>query len=1188
MHWESPMKRAFFPVGLACLALLTFVVVFHKIAVSKNAKRFRLPRTVQDVPRYIPHVDYGKLPLTFEPNQGQTDPRIKFLARGDGYTVFLSSTETTLELSAPSGRRSTASPASRPPTRDDCAKRVSATVRLTLGGSNLRTPIESVDVQPGSSNYLIGSDPSKWHRNIPRFGRVKYSAVYPGIDLVYHGSQSDLESDYVLAPHADVTRIDMRIEGANKLHLDSTGNLILSTRAGDVLLHKPRAYQQNKGSQQEIAANYTPHGPTTFGIQVASYDSAQALIIDPVLSYSTYLGGTVDQLPTGIAADSAGFAYVTGYTNSADFPTTTGSLKSTRTNNSTFNAFITKMKQDGTGLVYSTFVGGSGSGSDMAAAIAIDASGAAYITGTTTSPDFPITSATAFQTSNKGNNGFLAKIGPTGATLLYSTFLGGTGSDTLNAIALDSNGNAYVTGTTTSADFPLVPATAIQTTNSATNGDAFLSRIDPTKSGINSLVYSTYLGGSNQQEAFAVAVDAAFNAYVVGFTTSTDFPQPAARNGFQTVLNNSAGNAFLARIDTTQPALLVYSTYLGGSTNPITPFEFGTMNDIALAVSVPPSGGNAYVTGSSNSVGFPMVAALDTVKSPNGITFVARLDTTKSGAASLPFSSYLGGSVFDYSNFASELNNGDAGTGIAVDSDGNIYVGGTTLAVDFPVSPGAPQLTLVGSGNAFLTELNPAGSAVIFSTYLGGQAGGASAMALDGASPPNGYITGPTYGTFPTTPGAFQTTDHVPAGSMTGTTVPTLNSDGFVAKISPGQVIGVLAAPTALTFSNQAANVPAPSKDVTLLNNSSATLSNIAVSFTGPSAADFTQGTSTCGTTLAANSSCFIAINFTPSTVSSETAFLRVVDSDISSPQIVSLSTTRRPVVLQPAPLVFGNVPVNGLLPQTVNLHNYTPVALNGIAISIAGPSAAEFTITGPDPPTLGNPFANCGSTLAAGASCSFDVVFAPTTNGGPTATLSVADSDASSPQTAALTGDVAPIDFSLAMSPAAVTVAAGSTVATSVTIDTPNFIGEVIGLTCAGAPVGATCSVNPDPASINTNNTGYMPSTVTITTTARSVVAPPRSSFREISFYTMGTILIAFAVLQLAIWMVSCTPASRKLSRTFALLWIGSITTGCGGGSGGPSGPTTGTPAGTYTLTITGTDNIIAPRQATFSLTVK
>jgi hypothetical protein len=1181
------MKRAFLPVGLACLALLAFVVAFHKIVVSKNAKRFQLPRTVQDVLRYTPHVDYGKLPLTFEPNQGQTDPRVKFLARRDGYTVFLSSTETTLELSAPSVPCSTAFPASRPSSRANWAKRASATVRLTLGGSNPRTPIESVDVQPGSSNYLIGSDPSKWHRNIPRYARVKYSAVYPGIDLVYHGNQSDLESDYVLAPHADVTRIDMRIEGASELYLDSRGNLIISTGAGNVFLHKPRAYQQNKGSQQEIAANYIAHGPKTFGIQVAPYDSAQALIIDPVLSYSTYLGGTADQLPTGIAADSAGFAYVTGYTNSADFPTTTGSFKSTRTNNSTFNAFITKMKQDGTGLVYSTFVGGSGSGSDMAAAIAIDASGAAYITGTSTSTDFPITSATAFQTSNKGNNGFLAKIGPTGATLLYSTFLGGTGSDTLNAIALDSNGNAYVTGTTTSADFPLVTATALQTTNNAANGAAFLSRIDPTKSGINSLVYSTYLGGSNQQEAFAVAVDGAFNAYIVGFTTSTDFPQPAARNGFQTVLNNSAGNAFLARIDTTQPALLVYSTYLGGS-NSMTPFDFGPANDIALAVAVPPGGGNAYVTGSSNSVGFPMVAALDTVKSPNGITFVARLDTTKSGAASLPFSSYLGGSFFDYSNFANELNNGDAGTGIAVDSDGNIYVSGTTLAVDFPVSPGAPQPALVGSENAFLTELNPAGAAVIFSTYLGGQAGGASAMALDGASPPNGYITGPTYGTFPTTPGAFQTTDRVPAGSVTGTTIPTRNSDGFVAEISPSQVTGVLAAPTALSFSNQAANVPAPSKNVTLLNNSSTTLSNIAVSFTGPSAADFTQGTSTCGTMLAANSSCLIAINFTPSTVSSETASLHVVDSDISSPQIVSLSTTRRPVVLQPAPLVFGNVPVNGALPQTVNLHNYTPVALNGIAISIAGPSAAAFTITGPDPPTLGNPFENCDSTLAPGASCSFDVVFTPTTSGAPTATLSVADSDASSPQTAALTGNVAPIDFSLAVSPAAVTVAAGSTVTTSVTIDTPNFIGEVIGLTCAGAPVGATCSVNPDPASINTNNTGYMPSTVTITTTARSVVAPPRSSFREISFYTLGTILIAFALLQLAIWMVSCTPASRKLSRIFALLWIGSITTGCGGGSGGPLGSTTGTPAGTYTLTITGADNVISPRQTTFSLTVK
>jgi hypothetical protein len=1153
------MNRRLFALSVLCLATLAFTPILPGLF------RLRTP-----APRSTPAENiatsrgeilsaYGKLPLDFEANQGQTDPRVKFLARGSGYTVFLTGAEATLLLQAQSSDVASSSPTkSSLPRERKSEKRLAAAVHLALATASPHAEVEPLDMQPSSSNYLLGNDPAKWRRNVPHFARVKVHGVYPGVDLVYYGNQGQFESDFIVAPGASATQIEMRVEGADKLNLDAQGNVTLSTAAGDLTLHRPRAYQQIAASRQEIAASYVQRGSRVVGIEVAAYDSSQPLVIDPVLSYSTYLGGTANQFVAGIAADSAGFAYVTGFTNSTTFPTVAGSLQ-TAISNTSGNAFVTKLKQGGTGLVYSTFLGGTGNKGDSAHAIAVDAAGDAYIVGSTSSSDFPI-KVTAYQSVNKGGGGFFTKLDPTGSSLLYSTYFNGSGTDRLNAVAVGTNGNAFITGSTTSPDFPIILATALQNTNNVTGsqmGTAFLSRIDPSLSGVPSLVYSTYLGGSKEDAGLGVAVDSAFNAYIVGSTSSADFPQPSpTKNGFQQTLKNPSGNAFVARIDTTQPARLVYSTYLGGSPNG----QGSSPGDVGTSIAVPPAGGLAYITGYTSATDFPTVAPLDThSNTPSQKAIIAQLDTTKSGAASLRFSTYFGGTVF---TVGSTQPGADLGFGIAIDPLKNIYVAGTTSSADFPVTPGAPQPTKIGNQNAFLSELNPAGSAVLFSTYLGGSTDAAESVALDGATPANSYIGGVTAGNFPTTVGAFQTTDAVALSN---------NNDGFVAKISPGAFTGVFLSPAFLSFGNQIVHTPSSAKTVTLFNHSASTLSSIAITFTGVNAADFTQGTSTCTTTLAVNSTCTIEVIFTPSTNASESAALSIADSDPTSPQTVALTgtgtTAPATVFLTPTTVNFGNQAINSTSPaKIVTLTNNSAAGLTGIKISIGGASPASFAQT-----------TTCGTTLAVGASCMISVTFTPTAAATATATLGVADSDASSPQTATLsgTGTSSNPDFTVTVVPTTATVAAGGTTSITVTVTGLGGFVTPVALTCSGAPVGASCK--PSPSTVTPTPTGAT-STATVATTARAIVAPAAFALRSGPRFPIAAWPIPLALLLLAAWLARRQPA-RKLAWTFALLAVASMT-GCSGL------PHTGTPAGIYTLTITGMAGALT-HQVTVSLTV-
>jgi hypothetical protein len=670
-------------------------------------------------------ISYGQLPLSFEANQGQTDSQVQFLAHGRGYTLFLTAREAVF-IFRPS------STASRRPTdlirRARLVQDISATalgmVRMQLLGANPVPQMVGMEELPGKANYFIGNDPHKWRTNLPTYAKVKHINVYPGVDLVYHGNQGQLEYDFVVQPGADPSAITLGFDGVDRLDVDAQGDLVLFTAGRSLRLQKPLVYQEEDGGRQPIAGGYVRKGNHQVGFHVVAYNLARTLVIDPVLSYATYLGGSDEELAAGVAIDAAGNAYVTGGTVSADFPTSPGAFQTTKLGFR--NAFVTKLNTAGSALVYSTFLGGSNN--DAAAAIAVDASGNAYVTGAADNPDFPTTPG-AFQTT-PGAVGefqaFVTKLNPTGSALVYSTFLGGSSDDGAAAIAIDTSGNAYVTGVTLSTDFPTTPG-AFQTIPGDGFGrvqDAFVSKLNAAGS---ALVYSTYLGATDTG-GNAIVVDASGSAYVTGGTNSVDFPTtPGAFS--------ESGNGFITKLNASGSAL-VYSARLRG---------FAVCNGIALDAA-----GNAYVTGHTSSPDFPTTPEAFQTACANcnpdrdlGDAFITKLNPTGSA---LVYSTFLGGS------------GNEGGNGITVDPAGNAYITGVTDSADFPTTADAFQTTFGGGfSDAFVSKLNAAGSALVDSTYLGGNdIDNGTGVGIDASG--NAYVAGYSFSSnFPTTPGAFQT-----------------------------------------------------------------------------------------------------------------------------------------------------------------------------------------------------------------------------------------------------------------------------------------------------------------------------------------------------------------------------------------------------------------------------------------------
>lgn len=716
------------------------------------------------------HVSEAKLPLQFVANQGQADERVKFISRGRAHSVFLTPTEAVIVLKkwrpeTGDGRSESDKERSSSVSGFPSPASGASVLRMRLDGSDRSAIVAGEEIQPGTTNYLVGNDPEAWQIDVRAYGKVRYTEVYPGIDLLYYGNQRKLEYDFVVNPGSNPHNIRLVFEGQERLEINTDGDLIIHTGTDDVIQYAPVIYQtggesgnfparltpgrsdtyaanENKEFSSSVSGRYILLADNQVGFQVDDYDSTRPLIIDPVLSlsYSTYLGGSGDDYGHGIAVDSSGNIYITGQTSSEDF----SSANSYQSTNARYiDAFVTKLSSSGA-LVYSTYLGGNDI--DYGSGIAVDSSGNAYITGRTISTNFPTTSGVSQTRSGGSYDAFVAKLDSSGS-LVYSTYLGGAGIDFGFGIAVDSSGNAHITGQTGSSNFPM--ADTLQTTAGGGLNDAFVTKLNSS----GRLVYSTYLGGDGSDTATGIAVDSSGNAYITGSTDSSNFP---TANALQTVKKRYS-DAFVTKLNSSGAAL--YSTYLGGNND-----------DYGLGVAAD-SSGNAYITGLTSSTDFATAGAYQTSRSGNYDAFVTKL----SASGLLVYSTYLGGS------------GNDQGNGIAVDSSGKVHIAGMTSSSNFPISNAAQASFGEGFNDAFATALDASGSAPVWSTYLGGSGDDyVSGIAADSSG--NAYVTGRTYSTnFSTTSGAYQTTNK---GAY----------DAFVVKLSLGSA-GTVATTTSLASS---------------------------------------------------------------------------------------------------------------------------------------------------------------------------------------------------------------------------------------------------------------------------------------------------------------------------------------------------------------------------------------------------
>ena len=544
------------------LLLTGLLVVAATPGTAIDASTADFPKPLSPVALHAQKVidSFGNLPLHFEPNLGQFDSQVRFVARAAGYTLFLTDTESVIVLS----RMERGGPEALPHQRREPRKVERAVARMKLVGSRMSAEWTALERLPGITNYFIGNHPEKWRTHIPQYAKVQVRDIYKGVDLVYHGDQGSLEYDFVVHPGADPGQIQLAWENLESMELNAAGDLVLVTRLGEVLQKRPSVYQQIGDEKVEVASAYLIDSDHRLSFEIASYDRSQPLLIDPlVLVYSTYLGFDRGY---NIAVDAAGWMYVAGTA-----PQSRGFLLYV-------DAFIARIAPTGD-EVYVTYLG-SINGDDVAFGIAVDRTGSLYVTGITETTDFPTRSA--YQSSYQGGETdcFVAKLTAAGDALVYSTYLGGSGKDWSNSIALGDEGSAYITGYTDSSDYP----TQLPYQSGQGNEDIVVTKLTPAG---NALAYSTYLGGSGSERGTGIALDGEGSAYITGYTNSSDYPT-------QSFYQSYKGNEDIVVTKLTPPGnALAYSTYLGGSGN-----ERGT--GIALD-----GEGSVYITGYTDSSDYP-------------------------------------------------------------------------------------------------------------------------------------------------------------------------------------------------------------------------------------------------------------------------------------------------------------------------------------------------------------------------------------------------------------------------------------------------------------------------------------------------------------------------------------------------------------------------------------------------------
>jgi hypothetical protein len=1040
---------------------------------------------------------YGALPMSFEANQGQADPSVRFVARGAGYTILLSPDEATLALeSSQPDRRFPEKTQPKPSTR---------VLSMKIEGANPSAAAQALDRLPGLSNYFIGNDPSRWHTNIPTYQKVQFDQIRPGVDLVYYGNQRQLEYDFVLSPGVAPQSLGLSFEGS-KAAIDLHGDLVFSSTDGQMTFHQPVAYQNDKSNPAKkhyLPASYVLRGHNRIGFEVADYDPRQPLVIDPSLYYSTYLGGSGGDTGNAIALDALFDAYITGSTSSTNFPKGGSPPPYQGSYGGDTDAFITKLRYDGQAIIYSTYLGGNNY--DIGQGIAVDSSADVYVTGSTSSANFP-TTASAFQTTYGGNSdAFVSKLDPSGSKLLFSSYLGGSDIDYGLALALDPSGNVFVTGSTQSSDFPTVKP--VQSGNSG-NGDAFVAEIDTNLPQTQQLVYSTYLGGSSADSGQGIAVDVKDDAYVTGFTFSTNFP---VYNAFQTS-NAGSVDAFIAVVSPGGGSL-EFSTYLGGSGD-----------DRAWAIALD-SENNIYIAGSTYTACTPATSITTlcnpistfpttpgayqtyTTKQAPGYPVAFVTEMNHFGTALL-YSTLLGGS---YSDVAS---------GIAVDSAGNAYVTGYTESTDFPTA-NAIQASYIGGScgtspcqDAFVTEFNPQGTSLEYSTFLAGTNGNfGNAIAVDTNA--NAYIAGSTFSeSFPAIALAYQGQ----SGNTTGL------SSAFVSQISHNSVPAVALTPQKIAFGNvtenttatvTSENVPAT---VTVLNASTAPLQISGVATTG----DFAETNNCIGTLPAGGQACTINVTYTPTVLSPETELLSITDNAAGSPHLVTLTGTGvsglAQVQFSPTSLVFP-----ATILSTTSAQQYVTMTNNGqtplTVTNIAATGAFAETNTCP-----AYPF-----TIGVGGSCTFAVTFTPNGTGLLKGSLTVTDNVTSGSSSIALSG-TGIANFQLTSPTTTQSLPVGTTTTTfAINMSAPpslNFT-DTVALSCSPG----TCTFNPSNIALNSTT---VPNSSILTLSGLSATTANPFIFtvngRDLTSSTGETATLSLSV-YFGDFTVSATPAVNTIT---------------------------------------------------------
>jgi hypothetical protein len=694
-------------VKISAIISTAMILICLSIGISAESQA----NPADDLNRQMFMENLSLSPLFFTENQGQWDERVLFRADAGGWKMWFTAEGVYYHFVRTVSRSESDEDDLLDPLDVKFNHEPDSIEQLVLNasfvGANLKPDVWGDELMEYKCNYFIGNNPDEWHTDVPNYQSIYFEDIYPGIDLKYYGNRKQMEYDFIISPGADYSRIQIQYEGAKTLSINSAGELIIETEWGNIIERKPIVYQLSEGKRIEIEGAYELTAGTKFSFRLDDdYNPDLPLVIDPVLVYSTYLGGGAEDYGgDDIAVDDSGNAYVVGVTFSSDFPT----FDPYQEYQAAPDAFVTKLSITGESLIYSTYLGGSGG--DDADAIALDGSGGAYVVGYTNSTDFPIKNQ--YQTHQGGADIFVTKLSSSGDSLVYSTYLGGSLMDLPSGLALDDSGCTYITGRTYSADFPTL--NPYQTDQEGS--DAFITKL--ANSGDN-LVYSTYLGGSSFDVPYGIYVDMSGYAYVTGYTNSSDFP---TLNPYQT--DQGGNDAFVTKFSS-MGSSLIYSTYLGGSGS-----------EIAYSIAVD-SSGIAYITGSTMSTDFPILNPYQSDQDTTDV-FVTMLSSTGS---ELLYGTYLGGDNLDYSSE------------ILLDSSGSIYIAGYTHSTNFPTFN--PYQTDRDTTDIFVIKLSSSGDGLLYGTYLGGN-GSDVCRAFDLDDMGCVYLTGRTESQdFPTL-NAFQT-----------------------------------------------------------------------------------------------------------------------------------------------------------------------------------------------------------------------------------------------------------------------------------------------------------------------------------------------------------------------------------------------------------------------------------------------